>query len=67
MQDTPLCIIISKMSAYGRGFDETKYMSILKKDDKYLEKYKKIWDKVSNSIKKGFDSECVYIEKQSKN
>ena len=55
------------MSAYGRGFDETKYMSLLKKDDKYLEKYKKIWDKVSNSIKKGFDSECVYIEKQSKN
>ena len=41
MQDTPLCIIISKMSAYGRGFDETKYMSLLKKDDKYLEKYKK--------------------------
>ena len=29
------------MSAYGRGFDETKYMSLLKKDDKYLEKYKK--------------------------
>ena len=67
MQDTLLCITIPKTSAYGRGFDETKYMSLLKKDDEYLEQYKKTWDKVSNSIKKGFDSECVYIEKQSKN
>ena len=28
-----------------------------------LEKYKEIWDKVSNTIKKRFDSEPVYNEK----
>ena len=30
------------MSAYRQDFDETKYMSFLIKDDKFLEKYKKI-------------------------
>ena len=30
------------MSAYRWDFDETKYMSFLIKDDKFLEKYKKI-------------------------
>ena len=28
-----------------------------------LEKYNKIWDKISNSTKKEFDSELVYTEK----
>ena len=36
------------------------------KDDEFLEKYNKIWNKVSNSIKKGFDSEPVYHEKYLK-
>ena len=36
------------------------------KDDKLLEKYSRIWDKVSNSMKKGFDSEPVYNEKDFK-
>ena len=31
-----------------------------------LEKYNKSWDKVSNNIKKGFDSEPVYNEKYLK-
>ena len=31
-----------------------------------LEIYNKIWDKVSNSIKKGFDGEPVYNEKYLK-
>ena len=38
------------MSAYGRNVDETKYMSFLIKNDKYLEKYNEILDKVSNTI-----------------
>ena len=33
-------------------FDEIKYMLFLIKDDKLIEKYNKIWTKVSNSIKK---------------
>ena len=36
------------------------------KDDKLLEKYNEIWEKVSNCIKKGFDSEPVYNEKNLK-
>ena len=32
-------------------FDEIKYMLFLIKDDKLIEKYNKIWAKVSNSIK----------------
>ena len=30
------------MSAYRRGFDETKYISFLIKDDELLEKYNEI-------------------------
>ena len=40
------------MSAYRRDFDETKYISFLIKDDESLEKYNKIWNKVTNSMKK---------------
>ena len=34
------------MCAYRRDFDETKYMSFLKKDDELFEKYNEIWEKV---------------------
>ena len=50
------------MSGYTKSFNETKYMSFLIRDDKLLEKYNKIWDKVSNSIKKVFGSEPVSNE-----
>ena len=40
------------MSAYRRDFDKTKRMSFLMKDEKFLEIYNEIWEKVSNSIKK---------------
>ena len=42
-------------------------MSFLIKNDELLEKYKKIWDKVSNSIKEGFENKPVCNEKKSKN
>ena len=54
------------MSAYRKEFDETKYMSFLTKDDELLEKYNEIWEKVSKSIKKEFDSDPVYEEKYLK-
>ena len=36
------------------------------KDDKLLEKYNEIWEKVKNSIRKEFDSKPVYNEKYLK-
>ena len=59
----PLCINLLKMSAYKRHFDQTKYMCFLIKDNKLTKKYNEIWDKVSEIIEKGFDSEPVYHEK----
>ena len=35
----PLCILLLQMSGYRRDFDETKYMSSLRKDNELLEKY----------------------------
>ena len=52
----PLCISLPKMSEYRRDFDESKWMFFLIKDYELLDKYNEIWEKVSNSIKKGFDS-----------
>ena len=55
------------MSAYSRrDFDETKYVSFLIKHEELLENYNEIWDKVSNSMEKGFHSEPVYNEKYVK-
>ena len=54
------------MCAYRRDFDESKYIYFLIKDDELLEKYNEIWQKVRNSIKKGFDSDPVYNEKYVK-
>ena len=42
------------MSAYIKAFDQTKCMSFLIKDDHLLEKYKKNWEKVKNSIHYSF-------------
>ena len=35
----PLCILLLQMSGYRRDFNETKYMSFLRKDNELLEKY----------------------------
>ena len=54
------------MSAYERDFEKAKHISFLIKDNKLLEKYNQIWDKVTNTIKKGSDSEPVCNEEYSK-
>ena len=56
----PLHIMLPKVSAYVKGYEQTKQMSFLIEDDDLLEKYNTIWDKVSAYIKKEFDSELVY-------
>ena len=56
------------MSAYGRDFDKTKCMSVLIKmrNDKLLEKYNKIWKKVSDIIQKKLAA-ILHIIKNHKN
>ena len=54
------------MSAYRKDFNEAKSLPFLIKEDKLLEKYNEIWEKVQNIIKKEFVSEPVYNEKYLK-
>ena len=42
------------------------YNVFLVKDEELIEKYNKIWNKVNNSMKKGFDNKLVYNEKYLK-
>ena len=55
--------MLPKLSAYRRDFHKTKYISFMIKDDELLERYNKILEKISNSIKTEFDSEPLYNEK----
>ena len=61
-----LCILLPNMSAYRKDFDKAKCMSFLIKNENLLEKYNSIWKKVSNIIKKEFDSKPVYNKKYLK-
>ena len=54
------------MIAYRRDFDKSKCVSCFIKDEKLLEIYNEIWEKVSNIIKKELDSKPVYSEKYLK-
>ena len=62
----PLFIFLPKMSAYRRNFDKTKCMIFLIKDNKLLEKYNEIQEKVRNINYKEFDSNPVCNEKYIK-
>ena len=48
------------MSIHKRYFDKTKCMYFMIKDKKLFNKYIKIWEKVSNTIKIKFNSELMY-------
>ena len=39
IKNRPLCLLLPKLSANRRNFDETKCMAFLIKDDEMLEKY----------------------------
>ena len=54
-----LCI----MSAYIEQILIKLNMSFLIKDNILLEKYNEIWDNISITVKREFDSEPVYNEK----
>ena len=53
--------MLPKTSAYVKSYDgQTKWIYFLIKDNKLLEKYNTIWDKVSTDIKKEFDSKLAF-------
>ena len=56
----PLCIKLLQMIGYVKHFDSNKAMSFKVGDNKLLKKYKKIWEKISNLMNIGFDSDPVY-------
>ena len=58
--------ISPKKECIYKRLDETKYISFLIKDDEFLEKYKEIWKKVKNILKKEFYSKPVYNGKYLK-
>ena len=47
-----------------KGFDETKFMSSLIKDNALSEKYNEIWEKIKDSLKKESDTELVHNKKK---
>ena len=51
----PLCILLPKVSAYRKDFDETKSMSFSIKDDELLKRHNEIWEKVENIIKNSYN------------
>ena len=56
----PLCIKFLQMIGYVKIFDSNKTMSFKVGDNKLLNKYSKIWERVSNLMNIEFDSEPVY-------
>ena len=48
----PLCILFSRISAYRRVFDETKYMCVIIINDELLEGYNEIWKTSAIALKK---------------
>ena len=58
--------MLTHMRARARNFDGTKCFSFFIEDAELLEKYNKIWDKVSNSDKKVFNNKPIANEKYLK-
>ena len=52
----PLCIKLPQMIRYVKHFDSNKTMSFKVSDKKPLEKYTKIWERVSSLMNIKFDS-----------
>ena len=48
------------MIGYVKHFDSNKIMSFKVRDNRLLEKYRKIWEKIKNLMNIEFDSDPVY-------
>lgn len=56
--------MLRKVSGYTRNYhDGTKYRSYLIEHDQLLEKCNEVWNEVSKSIIREFDSDLVYNAK----
>ena len=51
------------MNGYVKYFNHNKSVNLLVHNKELLKKYNEIWDKISNLLKKGFDSKPVYNDK----
>ena len=58
--------MLPKIRVFVKSYDKTKCMYFLIEDDNLLEKYYKIWDKLSININKVFHSKPIYNEKYLK-
>ena len=56
----PLCILLPKIIGYDKHFDFNKRISFKVRDNKILQKYKKIWEKAANLLTIKFDSKPFY-------
>ena len=56
----PLLIKLPKMRGYFNKIEKTQYMSFVIKDEQLLKKYKLIWNKISNIVRKKIDKQLVY-------
>ena len=60
----PLQLFLPKMTGYLNIFEDgTRKMSSLTDNNELLERYTKIWEKISDLIDKKFDSDPVYYNK----
>ena len=60
----PLQLFLPKMPGYLNNFkDGTRKMYFLTDNNEFLERYTKIWEKISDLIDKKFDSDLVYNNK----
>ena len=60
----PLQFFLPKMTSYLNIFEDgTRKMSFLTDNNEFLERYTKIWEKISHLIDKKFDSDPVYNNK----
>ena len=61
---SPLQLFLPKMTGYLNIFEDgTRKMSFLTDNNKFLERYTKTWEKISDLIYKKFDSDPVYNNK----
>ena len=64
---SPLFVKLPQMNAYAKYFDKnSKYINLLVNDEKILEKYSEIWNKIKSLIRKELNSEQVYNDKNIK-